>query len=323
MTRWIPEKLATLAAVAVLAVPAYGSAQTTPPQTTSPQTAAAQPAPAQPATPGEDAARVHLTAARNSLSALTQLPAATQLTGDARTQVSQLITNFNELITTKAEWRAVYAKVEANLTALLGAQTTDESVARASGVAGAVGTSGTVSALDPGIRAKLIEFRDHLDKFEAAAGGQAAAAAPAATPAPAASGNPSAASASTPPSAAPTAAAPTSTAPPAAAPPAAAPPTATAATTPATPASPAAAPARNDQPVQVDPEEAVRHIEAIEVILNAQAAAQAAIAGRVGTSATPSGSTRTSVAPADVTLNREQIEQLRTHLAELRRLINK
>ena len=34
---------------------------------------------------------------------LTQLPAAAQLTGDARTQVSQLIANFNELITTQAE----------------------------------------------------------------------------------------------------------------------------------------------------------------------------------------------------------------------------
>jgi hypothetical protein len=316
MTRSIQGRLAAIAAVAALALPAYGSAQTTSPQTTSPQTTA-QPTTAQPPAPTEDAARAHLTAARNSLSQLTQLPAATQLTGDARAQVSQLINNFNQLITTKAEWRSVYAKVEENLTALLGAQTTDESVARASGVAGAVGTTGTVSGLDPAIRAKLMEFRDHLDKFEAAAGGQAAPDAPAATPAPAASANPPAASPSTPTSAAPAAA------PPATAPPAAAPPTATAATTPATPASPAAAPAPNDRVVQVDPEEAVRHIEAIEVILNAQAAAQAAIGGRVGTSATPSGSTRTSVAPADVTLNREQIEQLRTHLAELRRLINK
>ena len=73
----------------------------------------------------------------------------------------------------------------------------------------------------------------------------------------------------------------------------------------------------------MDPGEVVRHIEAIEVILNAQAAAQAAVAGKVGTSATASGSTRTSVAPADVTLTRDQIEQLRTHLAELRRIIGK
>ena len=316
MTRSIHGTLAAIAAVAVLAVPAYGSAQpeTTSPQTTSPQTTTEQPA------PSEDAARVHLTAARNSLSQLTQLPAATQLTGDARTQVSQLINNFNELITTKADWRTAYAKVETNLTALLGAQTTDESVARASGVAGAVGTTGTVSGIDPAIRAKLMEFRDHLDKFEAAAGGQAA-------PATAAGANPPAAAATgataspAPPATAPTAATPSSAAPPAstpraAEPPASAPPT-------AAPAQPAATAAEKDQAVPVDPEEAVRHIEAIEVILNAQAAAQAAVAGKVGTSATASGSTRTSVAPADVMLTRDQIEQLRTHLAELRRIIGK
>ena len=312
MTRSIQGRLAAIAAVAVLTVPAYGSAQT---ETTSPQTTTAQPT-----APSEDAARVHLTAARNSLSQLTQLPAATQLTGDARTQVSQLITNFNELITTKADWRTAYAKVETNLTALLGAQTTDESVARASGVAGAVGTTGTVSGIDPAIRAKLMEFRDHLDKFEAAAGGQAA-------PAPAAGANPPAAAATgataspappatAPPAATPSSAAPPTSTPPAAEPPAAAPPT-------AAPDQPAATAAEDEEAVPVDPGEVVRHIEAIEVILNAQAAAQAAVAGTVGTSATASGSTRTSVAPADVTLTRDQIEQLRTHLAELRRIIGK
>ena len=62
----------------------------------------------------------HLTAARDTLSQLTQLPAAAQLTGDARTQVSQLISNFNELITTNADWRAAYTKLQGNLTALVG-----------------------------------------------------------------------------------------------------------------------------------------------------------------------------------------------------------
>jgi hypothetical protein len=320
MNRSIQGRLAAIAAVGVLAFPAYGSAQTPSPQATPQATSQATP---QATSPGEDVARTHLTAARNALSQLTQLPAATQLTGDARAQVSQLINNFNELITTKAEWRGAYAKVEANLTALLGAQTTDESVARASGVAGAVGTTGTVSGIDPAIRAKLMEFRDHLDKFEAAAGGPAAAEAPAAAAAPAASANPPAATASsTTTSAAPPAAAPPTAAPAAAAPPPTAPPAA-AAPRAAAPAQPAAAAAQNDQPVQVDPEEAVRHIEAIEVILDAQAAAQAAAAGTVGATATASGSTRTTVAPADVTLNRDQIEKLRTHLAELRRLLNK
>src|SRR3990170_3236658 len=48
-----------------------------------------------------EAARSALTAARESLSQLTQLPAAAQLSGEARTQVAQLISNFNELITTQ------------------------------------------------------------------------------------------------------------------------------------------------------------------------------------------------------------------------------
>ena len=113
----------------------------------------------------------HLTNARDTLSQMTQLPAAAQLTGDARTQVSQLISNFNELITTNTDWRAAYTKLQGNLTALVGEQRADESPATpAAGAAGAVGTSGTVT-LDPAIRAKLIEFRSHLLEFEKAAGG--------------------------------------------------------------------------------------------------------------------------------------------------------
>ena len=73
----------------------------------------------------------HLTAARDTLSQLTQLPAAAQLTGDARTQVSQLISNFNELITTNADWRSAYTKLQGNLTALVGDQRADESAAPA------------------------------------------------------------------------------------------------------------------------------------------------------------------------------------------------
>jgi len=104
---------------------------------------------------------------------MTQLPAAQQLTGENRTQVSQLIANFNELITTNAEWKASYAKVNANLSALLGAQTTAEPAATpAAGAPGAVGTSGTTAAaLDPAVKAKLVEFQTHLKEFERAAGG--------------------------------------------------------------------------------------------------------------------------------------------------------
>jgi len=122
---------------------------------------------------------------------MTQLPAAQALTGEPRAQVSQLISNFNELITTSSEWKASYAKVEANLNALLGSQGPDESApapapatAPASptappssttpSTAGAVGTSGTTTgSLDPGIKAKLGEFRTHLKEFEKAAGGSA------------------------------------------------------------------------------------------------------------------------------------------------------
>jgi len=108
---------------------------------------------------------------------MTQLPAAQQLTGENRTQVSQLIANFNELITTNAEWKASYAKVDANLSALLGADSTGAAAPTAAppatpptGTAGAVGTSGTTaSSLDPAVKAKLEEFRSHLKEFERAA----------------------------------------------------------------------------------------------------------------------------------------------------------
>ena len=126
-----------------------------------------------------------MTAARDSLGEVTKLPAAQQLSGEMRTQLTQLIANFNELITTNTEWKASYAKVDANLTALIGPQTADESTtapaaatAGATGAAGAtsapgaVGTSGTtIDTLDPGVKAKLAEFRAHLKEFEKAANG--------------------------------------------------------------------------------------------------------------------------------------------------------
>ena len=143
------------------------------------------PAAAQPK-PDADGAKRALTAARDSLGEVTKLPAAQQLSGEMRTQLTQLIANFNELITTNTEWKASYAKVDANLTALMGAQTADESTtapaaatAGATGTAGAttsaagaVGTSGTTTTtLDPGVKAKLTEFRAHLKEFEKPANG--------------------------------------------------------------------------------------------------------------------------------------------------------
>lgn len=199
-----------LAAAALIALPVAASAQTPPPATpptqqTTPQTPPAQPPmaakPTDPqAQPPQDAkvdataAKEHLGQARDTLSKLTSLPEAAKLDGDARTQVSQLISNFNELITTQTDWRAAYAKVDANLTALLGPASPDQAPA-ASGVTGAVGTSGaSTSQLDPAIRGKLVEFRTHLKAFESAASGAAGAMAPSgATDAPATPAKPASA----------------------------------------------------------------------------------------------------------------------------------
>jgi hypothetical protein len=170
--------------------PAEPATPAAPPMTTTMQ-ASTDPAAAQPK-PDADAAKRAMTAARDSLGEVTKLPAAQQLTGEPRTQLTQLIANFNELITTNTEWKAAYAKVDANLTALIGPQTADEpttapaaATAGATGAAGATGTAGattsaagavgtagtTTDTLDPGVKAKLAEFRAHLKEFEKAANG--------------------------------------------------------------------------------------------------------------------------------------------------------
>ena len=123
--------LTALATAAVVALASPTDAQTVPPPPASALSSA-------------DLAKVHLTAARNALSDVTQLPAAAQLTGETRTRVQQLITSFNELIG-KSDWRAPYAKVEANLSTLLGSETP----APATATPGAVGTSGAARALTP------------------------------------------------------------------------------------------------------------------------------------------------------------------------------
>jgi hypothetical protein len=202
--------------------------QTTTPQTTTPQTStptsgsttepqsdpSAQP-PSTSSAPQVDAAaaKQHLSEARDALSQLTTLPEASKLQGEARTQVSQLISNFNELITTQSNWRDAYEKVEANLNILLGpdasagetpgmgATTTGTTPPTPTGTTGTMpanptGTTGSTNPtpsssaspsgavqLDPAIRAKLVEFRTHLKAFEQAAGGSASSAASAMPPA--------------------------------------------------------------------------------------------------------------------------------------------
>lgn len=161
----------SLAAAALVTLPLAASAQTMAP--------AQATAPAQTQNTKVDAAasKQHLSAARDTLSQLTSLPEAARIQGDARTQVSQIISGFNELITTQSDWRSAYAKVDAALTAVLGAATAEAmppaTLPATAGVAGAVGTSGAAATLDPAVRAKLVEFRGHLKEFERAAGGSA------------------------------------------------------------------------------------------------------------------------------------------------------
>ncbi|HSC25760.1 MAG TPA: hypothetical protein VLD67_00715 [Vicinamibacterales bacterium] len=187
----------------------------------------------QPARPvDQQAARGHLTDARNTLSDMTQIPAAAQLTGDARALVSELIISFNQMIAKNADWRLFYPKIEAGLNALLTSRTADEPAERRPG---AVGTSGTAVSLDAEIQARLLEFRDHLQKFRNAAGG--------ATPLP-----------------------------------------------------------TGERPQRgIDREEAMRHLQAIEAIVGEPSAA--------------------GTVPSSLTLDRAQLEELRGHLIELRRLL--
>lgn len=224
---------------AALMLPAQSAAQ-------DPQTPPSQPpAQQQPATPqqppagDEQAARQRLTDARNTLSEMTQLPAASQLTGDARTQVSQLISNFNELISADSNWKASYDRVTANLSTLLGPENV-EPAPPATGTPGAVGTSGTIE-LDPAVREKLVELRLQLKEFEkAATGGVTSDPAASATPTPM----------TTPPS----------TMPPSTTPPSTTPPSGTPETTPAT-----EAPAQAAGNAEI-----ARHIAAIEAMLKSE-----------------------------------------------------
>lgn len=264
-----------LAAGLMVAPAAAQTPPTQPPaQPPATQPPATDPAPQQTpaAQAGPEAARRHLTEARNSLSALTQLPAAGQLAGEARTQVSQLITNFNELITTQENWREAYAKVSANMLTLIGPEETTTTPTPPA-TAGAVGTSGTVAGmatLDPTVREKLVEMRRHLKEFEKAAGGGAA---PSATPAQ----EPQPTTPTTPPS--------TPTTPPS--------------TTASTPPQPTGTTGTTEAPQAAPGADVMKHINAIELMLR---------------SADESGG---------LTLDKAKVETLRTHLAELRKLLER
>ena len=151
----------------------------------------------------QEAVRQHLSSAREALAELTKLPAASQLQGEQRQQVAQLIGDFNTFATATTDWRPKYETIDRELDQILGIGATgatgsmsgspsgsaagasgstgastgtsaDASAAGASGT-GASGTSGAAAsggapALDATIIAKLQEVRKHLDGFEEASG---------------------------------------------------------------------------------------------------------------------------------------------------------
>jgi hypothetical protein len=191
-----PARWAVAVTAAVLiALPGSALAQATPTQNppsqppgqTQPAAAPSQNGQADPAI-----TKKRLTEARDTLAQLTSMPEAAKLQGETRNQVSQLISNFNAMIATPNDWRAAYAKVNDSLTGLLGPDT-DQGTAGTTGTAATTGTTGTAGTtgttgtaekpatpdsaagatpqLDPAIRAKLVEFRSHLNAFAKAAGG--------------------------------------------------------------------------------------------------------------------------------------------------------
>jgi hypothetical protein len=251
-----------------------------------------QPSPQPSAAVDQTLARQYLTDARNALSDITELPAAVQLSGEPRVRVQQLITNFNELITKTTDWRESYDKVEASLALLLAE---GEPTA---GTPGAVGTAGTTTSLDPTIRAKLVEFGTHLEQFKSVASGEATtepASEPQSANEPPVTTEPEA----TPETATPDEERPENQ-----------------------PVDPGVAAAAEIAGVSRD---IALHVEAIEAILGAQGAAQqeavAAAGGQVVTSPTPSGSTQTTITSPNVTLTPSQLDEIKTHLTEIRRLV--
>jgi hypothetical protein len=143
----------------------------------------------------QEAVRQHLSAARQSLAELTKLPAATQLQGESREQVANLISNFNAFATATTDWKSKYQVVDQALDQLLGtdggttaaaasasapsgtqseasASTSSTGATDPAASASAAGTTGGAESgdLDPAIKAKLQEVRTHLDAFEGATG---------------------------------------------------------------------------------------------------------------------------------------------------------
>jgi hypothetical protein len=125
---------------------------------------------AQQLNPKQQEVLAHLNAAHDALAELAKLPEATKLQGDARTQVNELITNFNTLITSKGpSWREPYDRLQANLSALLGAATSsgpaDQGAVGTTGQTGAQAAGEAASGIDPAITSRLVRLRQELTEF--------------------------------------------------------------------------------------------------------------------------------------------------------------
>ena len=68
----------------------------------------------------QEAVRQHLSSAREALAELTKLPAASQLQGEQRQQVAQLIGDFNTFATATTDWRPKYETIDRELDQILG-----------------------------------------------------------------------------------------------------------------------------------------------------------------------------------------------------------
>ncbi len=166
------------------------SAQTQPPTTTgstagSAQSSASQGQQDQQGQQGA-AARERLLEARETLAEVAKMPEAAQLQGQARTEVAQAINNFNSLLTAESNWYDQYRMVMQNLYNVLGPAGAGEGASATSGSAGTSGSTGTSGSagsaasgsatpagneqVPPALRGKLVEFRQKLMAFGREAG---------------------------------------------------------------------------------------------------------------------------------------------------------
>jgi len=164
-----------LVASAVTAAASLTAAGMDPQSTQSTQSTQSSQSPTQPpqsSQPGaqgrdEAGARQELVQAKEALTELTKLPEASQLQGEARNGVIQIINSFNALVTADTNWYDRYQEVQQHLTRVLGSDVAGSAASES----GSVGTSGsTPTEMPAAVRTKLVEFRQRLSAFGKAAG---------------------------------------------------------------------------------------------------------------------------------------------------------